>query len=114
TDDHLEMSLPPTFIERMPDDEHVQAGLDGPIVLAGDLGDGGLTPDLITSPNAPQLRRLPINVPTFRARSDEPAWWIKPGDRPLAFRTTDQQTNVTLVPLNSVSGTRHSVYWQVL
>ncbi|MBV8828624.1 MAG: hypothetical protein JO108_05295 [Acidobacteriaceae bacterium] len=59
------MSLPPTFIERMPDDEHVQAGLDGPIVLAGDLGDGGLTPDLITSPNAPQLRRLPINVPTF-------------------------------------------------
>jgi hypothetical protein len=77
------------------------------------LGDRGLTPDLITGTSAPKLRDLPIDVPTFRARSKDPAAWVKPADAPLAFRTTGQQTDVSLVPLNSVFGRRYSVYWEV-
>lgn len=114
TGDHLEMSLPMNLrIESMPDDRHVQAVLYGPVVLAGDLGDNGLTPDLITGPNAPQLRRLPINVPTFKAANNSPESWIKPADKPLAFRTTGQQTDVSLVPLNGLFGRRYAVYWEV-
>jgi len=81
--------------------------------LAGDLGDAGLTQPLITGPSAPKLDTLPIDVPTFRATSQDPAKWIKPADTPLAFRTTGQNTDVSLVPLNSLFGKRYSVYWEV-
>lgn len=114
TGDRIEMSLPMNLhIERMPDDHHIQAVLYGPVVLAGDLGNNGLTPQMITGPNAPQMRRLPINVPTFRAASQSPDSWIKPGDKPLAFRTVNQEANVPLVPLNSLFDRRYAVYWEV-
>jgi hypothetical protein len=113
TGDRIEMALPMNLhIETMPDDRHMQAVLYGPVVLAGDLGDGGLTAQLITGPNAPPLRKMPINVPTFKAASS-PEAWIRPADKPLTFRTTNQQTDVSLVPLNSLFGKRYSVYWQV-
>jgi uncharacterized protein len=112
--DQVEMSLPMHLdIESMPDDKHMQAILYGPLVLAGNLGDQGLTPELITGPNAPDLDRLPIDVPRLRASSDDPAAWIKPAESTLAFRTTGQQTDVSLVPLNSLFGKRYSVYWEV-
>ena len=112
--DRIEMSLPMNLhIESMPDDPHIQAVLYGPLVLAGDLGDNGLTPALITGPNAPRMRQLPINVPTFRAARNSPESWIKPADKPLAFRTINQETNVSLVPLNSLFGRRYAVYWEV-
>ncbi|HZS56986.1 MAG TPA: glycoside hydrolase family 127 protein [Bryobacteraceae bacterium] len=112
--DRIEMSLPMTLrVEKMPDDQHMQAFLYGPLVLAGDLGDNGLTPQLLEGPNAPPMRRLPIDVPTFSAKSAEPASWIKPADTALSFRTTGQATDVSLVPLNSLFGKRYSVYWQV-
>jgi hypothetical protein len=112
--DRLEMNLPMNLhIESMPDDKHIQAILYGPLVLAGDLGDNGLTPQLLEGPNAPPMRRLPIDVPSFRAGSANPASWIKAADAPLSFRTVGQQTDVSLVPLNSLFGKRYSVYWQV-
>ncbi len=114
TGDEVEMNLPMHLhIESMPDDKHMQAILYGPLVLAGDLGNRGLTPELVTGPNAPELDRLPIDVPTFRAGGNDPATWIKPADQPLAFRTSGQQTDVSLVPLNSLFEKRYSVYWQV-
>ena len=112
--DQVEISLPMSLrVESMPDDQRTQAFLYGPVVLAGDLGDSGLTPDLITGTSAPKLRDLPIDVPKFRAGSSDPATWIKPADAPLSFRTAGQQTDVALVPLNSIFGKRYSVYWQV-
>lgn len=112
TGDRIEMALPMSLhLETMPDDRHMQAVLYGPVVLAGDLGDDGLTGQLITGPNAPPLRRLPINVPTFKP-AVSPDAWIKAADKPLAFHTTNQQTNVSLVPLNGLFGRRYSVYWQ--
>jgi DUF1680 family protein len=112
--DRIDLTLPMQLrIESMPDDKHMQAVLYGPVVLAGDLGSDGLTEDLIVGPNAPRLQRLPMNVPTFRAASADPNSWIKPGNAPMSFRTTGQQTDVTLAPLNSIFGARYSVYWQV-
>ena len=111
--DRVEMELPMRLhIEAMPDDPELQAILYGPLVLAGDLGAEGLTEQLITGPMGPRVQALPIEVPTFRAAAD-PASWIKPGDSPLKFRTTGQKRDVALIPLNSIFGSRYSVYWQV-
>jgi hypothetical protein len=97
----------------MPDDPKLQAILYGPLVLAGDLGAEGLTEQLITGPMGPRVQALPIEVPTFRAAAADPASWIKPGDKPLSFRTTGQPKDVTLVPLNAIFDKRYAVYWEV-
>jgi hypothetical protein len=115
--------------ECMPDDPKTQAFLYGPLVLAGDLGSEGLSERVIVGPNAPPMRRSntnvparpdapprvpPIDIPTFHsAPNADPASWIKPGDKALSFRTTGQQKDVDLVPINSIFDKRYSVYWQV-
>ncbi len=118
-------------IEAMPDDPSLQAILYGPLVLAGDLGDEGLTPKHIIGPNRPRLAPRPgqagppspppdtpppvpeIEIPTFHASASGPDTWIKPGDQPMTFRTVGQKKDVTLVPLNRLFDRRYSVYWQV-
>jgi hypothetical protein len=112
--DRVEMQLPMQLhIEKMPDDPTVQAVMYGPVVLAGDLGADGLTPELIVGPNAPRVRQHEISVPAFRASGSEAASWIKPDVRPLTFKTTGQQNNVTLAPIHSIFDRRYTVYWQV-
>jgi hypothetical protein len=116
--------------ESMPDDSAMRAFLYGPLVLAGDLGGDGLTEAHIVGPNlrvgmplieqsgsplaaqnsAPAVPAIPI--PSFKA-SGELTSWIKPGDKPMSFRTTGQKQDVTLVPLNGLYDRRYSVYWQV-
>ncbi len=119
TGDRIEMTMPMRLhVESMPDDPKQQAFLYGPLVLAGDLGNDGLTEQLAIGSNVPQLRRAPqIDIPTFRASGtsdhDDPSSWIKPGDKPLAFHTTGQAKDVALAPINSIFGRRYSVYWQV-
>jgi uncharacterized protein len=114
TGDKIEISLPMHLsVEAMPDDPKTQAFLYGPIVLAGDLGSEGLTEQMIVGPNAPQMRRVPLEIPTFQAAGPDPASWIKPAGAPLSFHTSGQQKDVTLVPLSSLFGKRYSVYWQV-
>jgi DUF1680 family protein len=112
--DRVEMDLPMRLrVEAMPDDPHLQAVLYGPLVLAGDLGSAGLTKELVVGPEGPQVGRHPTGVPSFRAASDDLSSWIKPGDKPLTFRTTKQAQDVTLEPLNRIFDKRYSVYWQV-
>lgn len=130
--DKIEMALPMHLhAESMPDDAGLQAFLYGPLVLAGDLGGEGLTEAHIVGPNlrvgAPNTEQYgsplaatnatppvpAIEIPEFRAQSADPASWIQPADKPLTFRTTGQQKDVTLVPLNSLYDRRYSVYWRV-
>lgn len=129
--DRVEMELPMHLrVEAMPDDTRMQAFLYGPLVLAGDLGNDGLTEAHIVGPNlrvgaanieqhgsplAPINRTPPvpeIDIPTFRAGPD-PASWIKATDKPQTFRTTGQKQDVTLLPLNRLFDRRYSVYWHV-
>jgi hypothetical protein len=130
--DTIEMRLPMHLqAEAMPDDRGLQAFLYGPLVLAGDLGGEGLTEAHIIGPNLrvgfPQVAQSgspldPVNrapairdveIPSFRAAGLELTSWIKPADKPLQFRTTGQQKDVTMVPLNSLFDKRYSVYWRV-
>jgi DUF1680 family protein len=132
TGDSIEIELPMHLhAEPFPDDPHTQAFLYGPLVLAGDLGGDGLTPDHITGPNlrvgAPNVEqygsplgptnRVPstpeIEIPSFQGASANLSAWIKPGNRPLTFQTTGQKRDVILVPLNSLFDRRYAVYWQV-
>jgi DUF1680 family protein len=130
TGDHIELELPMRLtVEAMPDDPKVQAFIYGPLVLAGDLGNEGLTDGMIIGPNAPAFHREPrpgapaqatnrpmapaLEVPTFQAASADPTSWIKPTDKPFTFRTSGQKKDVTLVPLNSLFDRRYSVYWEV-
>ncbi len=130
--DKIEMELPMHLhTDSMPDDPGLQAILYGPLVLAGDLGAEGLTEAHIIGPNlrvgaphaeqfgsplGPQHELPPVpdvEIPAFRAAGADPASWIKPGEKPLTFRTTGQKKDVTLVPLNSLFDRRYSVYWRV-
>lgn len=112
--DRIDVSLPMRLtIEAMPDDRTLQAVLYGPVVLAGDLGAEGLTESMIIGPNAPRMRNFPITVPAFQAKGSDPQSWIRPGDKPLNFRTTGQAKDVDLAPLSSIFGRRYSVYWKV-
>ena len=128
--DKLEMELPMSLrVEAMPDDPHLQAFLYGPVVLAGDLGADGLTDAHFSGPNlrvgAPieqsgsplASNRTPpvpeLEIPTFQATGDGPSDWIKPTDKPLAFRTSGQGKDVTMIPLKDMINRRYAVYWQV-
>jgi len=129
TGDRVDFELPmQLWSESMPDDPKTVAFLYGPLVLAGDLGNEGLTERVIIGPNAPRMRTPnappraqnpnapppvpPIEIPTFKA-SGELSSWIKPGDKPLTFHTVGQARDVTLVPINKLFDKRYSVYWQV-
>jgi len=132
TGDKIEMELPmPLHMEAMPDDPALQAFLYGPLVLAGDLGNEGLTEAHICGPNlrvgaanveqngsplAPVNQTPPIGpveIPTFKAAGSDPSSWIKPTDKPGVFRTVGQTKDVTMVPLNTLFDKRYAVYWQV-
>ena len=68
---------------------------------------------MIVGPNAPQMRRVPLEIPAFTSNGADPSSWIKPAAAPLTFRTTGQSKDVTLAPLSSLFAKRYSVYWQV-
>ncbi len=128
--DKLEMQLPMhLYAEAMPDDRHMQAFLYGPLVLAADLGNEGLTPKLVEGTNTPAIQRpggrganprpdapaaLPaIEMPALRAASADPESFIRSAGKPLTFTTAGQQKDLTLVPINSLFDRRYSVYFKV-
>ena len=83
--DRVEIELPMSLdSEWMADDHSLRAFLYGPLVLAGKLGRGGLTPALQIGPEGPEIGKAPaIPIPQFAARNKRLEEWIKPGDRPM-------------------------------
>ncbi len=144
TGDTVDVNLPMSLhVHSMPDDPTVQAFIYGPLVLAGALGNEGLTYEkMYADPENPRrgegLRGQPIPAPELVAPSADPTDWIAPvgdpsvevrdvevvagspgdwmravGNSALAFRTTQQQRNLLLIPLNRLFGQRYAVYWRV-
>jgi DUF1680 family protein len=118
--DRVKVTLPMGLhVCAMPDDPTVQAFMYGPLVLAGRLGTAGLTPDTLraapTRPRAiPEYRSEPVAVAPLKAGGDDPSSWIKPvAGKPLEFRTTGQERDVTLVPFNRVLDERYGIYWRL-
>jgi hypothetical protein len=113
--DRVELDLPMYLhVEAMPDEATTQALLYGPLVLAGKLGADGLNQRMIVGPMGPDMKDHPMAVPQFRASGASLDAWVKPvAGQPLTFRTTSQQTDITLVPFNRVPEERYSIYWNV-
>lgn len=99
--DRIEMDLPMSLrIEAMPDDPKMQAALYGPIVLAADLGEKGLTKELIVGPSVPQIRKAgDVDIPAMAS--------ITAGSKPLTF----DMKGTALMPLSRVMDRRYTVYF---
>ena len=113
--DTLELHLPMRLRSiAMPDDETLVALAYGPLVLAGKLGTGGMTDGMIRGRVNPWDQE-PVPAPVFVANPGAPEKWIEAvGGEALTFRTTGQERDVTLVPLQRLFGERYAVYWRVL
>ncbi|MGH9431112.1 MAG: beta-L-arabinofuranosidase domain-containing protein [Terriglobia bacterium] len=113
--DRIELRLPMSLhVHPIPDDHTLQAVMYGPLVLAGQLGDQGITQALTYPGYETAPRERPIPVPAIANASRSPVGWMEPSaGAPLTFRSTGQPENVTLVPLYRVKGQRYAVYWKV-
>ena len=117
--DEVEFRMPMSLrAEAMPDDRSAQAFLYGPLVLAGRLGKQGLKWNQMYGYPADHMNNYllkgdPARAPEFRGSADL-SDWIKPvADQPLTFRTTGQEKDVTLIPLNQLFEERYAVYWKI-
>ncbi len=112
--DQLELDMPMHLhLVPMPDEPSTQAILFGPIVLAGNLGENNIESSKVNGPEGPKLKDAQLEVPAFRAVSESPASWIKPGEKALTFHTTDQPRNIPLAPFYQTVSNRYSIYWTI-
>ena len=113
--DRVEMELPMhLYAESMPDDSSLQAVLYGPLVLAGGLGDDGLTEAMVIGHEGPDLKHHPPReIPLLRVKGTEPKTWLEATGKALTFRTSTENGGITFAPFQTVSKQRYSVYWNV-
>ena len=115
--DRVEVRTPMQLrVEPMPDNPDVLAVMYGPVLLAGDLGRGGLEGARRYGPSVPQLGRLKTPViPAFVVpEPDRLLAGITPVEgQPLTFRTNavTRPFDVTLIPLARAHDVRYVVYW---
>jgi DUF1680 family protein len=112
--DTVEMVLPMALrYEAMPDDVNLRAILYGPLVLAGGLGNDGITSAEVMGPEGPAMKKHPgPPIPEFSANK-RLADWLHATDKPLTFVTVGQTSEVTFRPLHRTSGQRYSIYWRI-
>jgi hypothetical protein len=103
--------------EPMPDDTSVVAFLQGPIVLAADLGGSGLEAARRIGSSAPELREGEARqMPTLvAATASEALRQLRATGEPLTFRSDaiGRPDDVVLRPFYSLYDRRHSVYLRV-
>ena len=120
--DRLEVKLPMRLhTEGLLGDPTQQAVLYGPIVLAGSLGQAGLTEEMQYDVTQGETELGPRGAPEGAMTVDvksladiRSATWVEPVEgRPLTFRTVGQSSAMNLIPLHRVFGERYGVYWKV-
>jgi DUF1680 family protein len=118
--DKIAISLPMSLhLCPMPDDPTVQAVMYGPLVLAGRLGTEGLAPENIrvepTKPRTvPEYQQEPRPLTELHGAGTEASAWIRPvPGQGLAFRTSGQAADVTLVPFYRLFDERYAIYWKI-
>ena len=112
TGDEIELSLPMGLhIDRMPDNETVQAAMYGPLVLAGRFD--SVTKEMTYGDYEPKPGDQK-KVADIVADPGKPTAWIEPdAKQPLTFHAVGQSQPLTLVPLNQIIHERYAVYWKV-
>src|SRR5579864_26250 len=113
--DKVEVRLPMSLhIHPMPDDPTLEAVMYGPLVLAGRLGDIGLSKSLTYPGYDTAPPGDPTPVPAIASRGQHPLAWVESvSGQPLTSRMSGQSEKVSLIPLYKLSGERYAVYWKV-
>jgi DUF1680 family protein len=111
--DRVEIRIPKRLREEpMPDNPDRVALLDGPIVLAGDLG-----PQSEPRPGARAAGDgTGPRVPVFVTGEKPLQEWVQPvAGKPLAFQTQEvgRPADVSLIPFYQMHHERYSVYWDL-
>jgi uncharacterized protein len=109
--DIIEIALPMTFhIASAPDDKQVQAAMYGPLVLAARMGSEGLRTSMIYSSLGASRSDRGMPMPEIST----PGIWFERTEAtteyPLHFRSKGPEPIHSLVPLNSITDERYSVY----
>jgi len=109
--DKIELSLPMDLhVAPMPDDEHLQAVMYGPLVLAGRFDE--VAKEKRFGDMGPKMaERVP--TPEIVASSGKTDWLRRDDKESLTFRTVGQSKELTLVPLYRIEAERYSAYWTV-
>ena len=119
TGDTIEVDLPMTLrMEPLPGSTDRAAIVYGPIVLAGKLGNQGITPGADLHINERTIGAVlndPIDVPTLKGDLSQLPTKIKPTGAPLTFKTEGigKPTDITLVPYYRIAHERYNLYWQL-
>ena len=110
--DRIELTLPKALhLEPLPDNPNRVAVMNGPLVLAGDLGP---LPDRMTGEDANSARRP--SAPVFLAAGQPVERWLEPvPSRPGAFRTkgVGRDRDVELVPFHQLHRRVYGAYWDL-
>lgn len=110
--DRIELTLPKALhLEPLPDNPSRVAVMNGPLVLAGDLG---ALPERMTGEDANFALRP--SAPVFLAAGQPPDRWIEPiPSRPGAFRTkgVGRDRDVDLVPFYQLHRRVYASYWDL-
>jgi DUF1680 family protein len=114
--DTVSLTLPMQLhMEALPRTENTLAILYGPLVLAGQLGRGGLEKIDLYPPGENQYRGyVPAPAPVIVAEENEILKRLEPvPGRALTWRTRDlvRPGDVTLIPFHTLHHERHVVYW---
>lgn len=108
-------------LDRSMDDPSQVSLFFGPVLLAGDLGTGGM-PSSVQAVNQWDHQHVPIvSAPSLvAADAGDLAAWVRPGAGALAF-TADasfagdaRRGNVDLKPFYDMHHTRYAVYWNLV
>lgn len=114
--DKIEISLPMQLhIAPMKNDPDKIAIMDGPIVLAGELG--GYIPFPYAAGNRDLFKMPTVAVPKLAAQNKPVDEWLKPvPGKPLHFKTVGvgRPDDVELVPFYQISHQHYTVYWDII
>jgi DUF1680 family protein len=118
--DRLELALPMQLqLVPLPGAAGIAALLYGPVVLAGRMGNEGMTPGsdlLVNERRYGEVLDLPIAMPRLAVAPDTLTHSVarKPGDA-LAFtvRAAEPARDIELVPFHRIAHERYNLYWQL-
>ena len=117
--DTVEVKLPMSLrVEQLPVRSDVLAFVYGPIVLAGRLGNEGLSPgaDIIVNERTTgDVLRADVEVPKLRGNAEEIVSKVKrASDGSLTFQTNGigAPHDVSLIPYFRIAHERYTIYWE--
>ncbi len=118
--DVVEVDLPMSLHSvLLPGTNDTVAFMYGPIVLAGKLGQQGMTPGsdtIISERNYGVPLNEPVEVPVLAGDPASMLQKIQPvGDAPLTFVTTGlgRPHDITFIPYWKIAHERYSIYWKI-